>query len=724
MLHRKAQHRKAQHGKKPPQFNLRPPSLLSSALALCCGTAVHAGGPPLAVLPVISVTANAEPSSQLRIADAASQGTVTQQQLETRPLLRPAEVLETIPGVIATQHSGEGKANQYFLRGFNLDHGTDFAVSVDGVPVNLPTHGHGQGYLDLNFIIPELVERVDYRKGVYAAQDGDFASAGQADIRTVRSLERPFVQLTLGENDYRRALAAGSVALNDQATLLGAVALTRHDGPWEVPQGLEAEHAVLRYTEGDQRQYWSVQAQHYQSTWLATDQVAQRAIDQGLIGRFGTLEDSNGGRTQRSTLSLSGARHDEQQSQEFNLYAVDYQLDLYSNFTYFLGDPVRGDQFEQVDRRQILGGSLQQTWRSDWQGRALTNSVGSQLRHDRIRDVALHLTERRARFDTVRQDQVKQTSVGLWAENQVQWSPWLRSVAGLRVDAYHFDVQANRAENSGTDTAQIVSPKFGLIFGPWADTEYYINAGTGFHSNDARGSTIRINPDPREDGFLEPIDRVDPLVRTRGLELGLRSEWLPKLHSSMAVWGLKSESELLFVGDAGTTEASRPSERYGFEMSHFYRPTDAWMLDLDAAWSRGRFSDQAPEGRHISGAMERTASLGVTYQPHKNWDIGLRGRYFGARPLIEDNSVRAASSTLLNAQVTYRPHADWQARLEVFNLLDREVNDIEYFYASCLRSELNTPACAADATEREGIADRHVHPSEPRSVRLSVRLSF
>jgi len=658
------------------------------------------------------------------MAETASQGTVDQQQLVNRPLLRPAEVLESVPGVIATQHSGEGKANQYFLRGFNLDHGTDFAVSVDGVPVNLPTHGHGQGYLDLNFIIPELIERIDYRKGVYAAQDGDFASAGQAEIRTVRELARPFVQLTMGENDYRRVLAAGSTAVNEQATVLGAVALTRHDGAWELPQNLETDHALLRYSVGDQRQYWSVQAQHYQSKWNATDQVAQRAIEQGLIGRFGNLENTNGGDTQRSSVSLSGARHEDQQSQVFNVYALDYRLNLFSNFTYALDDALRGDQFEQVDRRQVVGGNLKQTWRSDWQGRAMSNSVGSQLRHDHIRDVGLHLTTQRQRFDTVRQDQVDQTSLGVWAENQLQWLPWLRSVAGLRVDAYRFDVQANRPENSGRDHDQIVSPKLGLVLGPWAKTEYYLSVGSGFHSNDARGSTITINPDPREDGFLQPIDRVDPLVRTRGAELGLRTEWLPKLHSSLAFWGLKSDSELLFVGDAGTTEASRPSERYGVEMSHFYQPNVAWTVDLDAAWSRGRFRDVAPEGRYIAGAMEKTASLGVTYQPHDDWDIGLRGRYFGSRPLIEDNSERSRASTLLNAQITYRPNADWQARLEVFNLLNRQVNDIEYFYASCLPSELSTPACAVNSTDREGVEDRHVHPAEPRSLRLSMRWSF
>ncbi|MEC7119125.1 MAG: TonB-dependent receptor [Pseudomonadota bacterium] len=695
-------------------------------LAMYCSGVAYAGGPPqpTAILPTITVSANAVPTSQLQIADTASQGTVDQQQLANRPLLRPAEVLETVPGVIATQHSGDGKANQYFLRGFNLDHGTDFAVSVDGVPINLPTHGHGQSYLDMNFIIPELVERIDYRKGVYAAQDGDFASAGQAEIRTVRELERPFVQITIGENAYQRTLAAGSVALNDQASLLGAMSLTRHDGVWEMPQKLEADQAVLRYTEGDPQQHWTILAQYYQAKWQATDQVAQRAIDQGVIGRFGNLESSNGGDTQRSSLSLNRVWHNAQQSQILNLYALDYQLNLFSNFTYFLGDPLRGDQFEQVDRRQVLGGNLKQTWRSNWQERAMSNSLGIQLRHDHIRDVGLHLTERRERFDTVRQDQVNQTSLGGWAENQVQWLPWLRSVAGLRVDAYRFDVQANRPENSGRAYDQIVSPKFGVVLGPWAKTEYYLSAGRGFHSNDARGSTIKINPDPREAEFLQTIDRVDPLVRTRGAELGLRTEWLPNLHSSMAIWHLKSDSELLFVGDAGTTEASRPSERYGLEMSHFYQPNAVWTVDLDAAWSHGRFSNDALEGNRISGAMEKTASLGLTYQPYEDWDIGLRGRYFGSRPLIEDNSKRATASTLLNAQVTYRPHPDWQARLEVFNLLDRKVNDIEYFYASCLPSELSTPICAANANEREGVEDRHVHPAEPRSLRLSVRLSF
>lgn len=705
--------------------------LMATAANLCNA---HAGGKLETVgnLPVIAITATAsEPeqsnTQQLGIANSASQGTITQAQLATRPLLRPAEVLETIPGLIVTQHSGDGKANQYFLRGFNLDHGTDFATSFEDVPINMVSHAHGQGYTDLNFLIPELIDSINYHKGATDSRDGDFASAGSAKIHALRRIDQNFIQLTGGSNQYQRLLSAGSAPLA-QGNVLGALELMRNDGPWQNPENLKKENLLLSYQQGTLQNGWSLLASHYQSDWNATDQIAKRAADTGLVARFGSLDDSTGGKTQRSTLAFNQQISNANHHTALSAYAVDYRLNLFSNFTYFLTDPLRGDQFEQQDRRQILGGKIEHSRTNEWQGRQMVNTVGTSLRYDHISDLGLYQTQQRQRFATIRQDQVKQTAVALYAENQLQWLPWLKSVVGLRADAYYFDVKSDRAANSGSVNDQIVSPKLNLIFGPWQNTEYYLSYGYGFHSNDARGTTTRINPDPRDSAYLETVDPVSPLVRTKNAEIGLRTELIDNLHTTLSFWQLDSDSELLFVGDAGTTEASRPSRRQGIELTHYYQPNPDWMIDIDAAWSRARFKDSDPAGAYIPNAIVSTASAGISYQPEQSkqagWSAGLRLRYFGSRPLLEDNSLRSSPSTLVNLNTGYRFNSQMSAHLDVLNLFDRKVNDIEYLYASCLKQEQTDSACSPLAAEREGITDRHLHPTEPRTYRLTLKYLF
>lgn len=681
--------------------------LVAALIAGIGAAGAHAAGLP--TLDVVEVKAGA--NELVGTADSATEGTVSAKQLETRPLLRPGEVLEVVPGVIITQHSGDGKANQYFLRGFNLDHGTDFATSVNGMPVNMPTHGHGQGYSDLNFLIPELVERVRYRKGPYAAEDGDFASAGSARIDYFRRLPQNFVDLGFGENGYRRSLLAGSPEVAGGALLYG-VEWYENDGPWKVAENFGKFNGVLRYSQGTTRDGWSVTGMAYRAQWRSTDQVAQRAIDGGLIGRFGSLDTSDGGRTHRYSLSADWARSGNDASTRATIYAMDYRLKLVSNFTYFLDNPVAGDQFEQADRRRVFGASGAHTWLAKAGGLDLENMVGFTTRHDRIDPVALYLTSRGDRQTTIREDRVNQSSVGLYAQNATQWTPWLRSTLGWRHDFYRFDVHSDRALNSGKAHDNMGGPKASLVFGPWAGTEFYLNAGSGFHSNDARGATTRINPDPRDPGFLGAVERVTPLVRAKGYEAGVRSAPLPGLQTTLALWRLDIDSELLFIGDAGTTEASRPSRRQGVEWSAYYHPLSWLTVDADVSVSHARFRDGDPAGDRIPGAIERVASLGVGVDGIGPWYGGLRLRYFGPRPLIEDNSVRSSGSTLVNLRAGYRINSALQVTLDVLNLFDRKVNDIEYFYESQL------------AGEAAPVEDKHVHPAEPRTFRVSLRMRF
>jgi outer membrane receptor protein involved in Fe transport len=639
--------------------------------------------------------------------DAASQGSVTAKLIENRPVLRPAEVLEFVPGVIITQHSGDGKANQYFLRGFNLDHGTDFATFVAGMPVNMPTHAHGQGYSDLNFLIPELVSRIDYWKGPYFAASGDFASAGTARIRLADALPSAFAQLTLGEDSYRRALLAGSERIGD-GTLLAALEAATHDGPWRNPEDLRRWNGMLRYSLGDAERGLHLMAMGYSSSWNATDQIPRRAVDEGLIDRFGAVDASDGGRTSRYSLSVDGIAPLGAGTWEANAYAIRSRLNLFSNFTYFLDDPVRGDQFEQAERRTVVGADSAYRMAHDLgNGRDMTHTIGMQLRRDRLDPVGLYHTQQRERLETKREDRVTESSAGFYYENDARWNGWLRTLAGLRHDRYAFDVASSLPENSGFVRSGVTSPKAGIVLGPWARTELFLNWGRGFHSNDARGTTTTVDPSSGT-----PVARVTPLVRSSGSEVGLRGEWLPGLQSSVALWRLDLDSELLFVGDAGTTEPSRPSRRHGIEWSNHYTMSARVLLDLDISLSRARFTDHDPVGDRIPGAVESVVSAGVALNDFGPWSGSFQLRHFGPRPLIEDNSVRSNATTLAYARIGYRFSRSWSLGLDVFNLFDRKASDIDYFYASRLPGE---PA---------GMGDIHFHPVEPRTFRMSGRWKF
>jgi hypothetical protein len=650
--------------------------------------------------------------------DAASAGTVSAKLIESRPTLRPAELLEFIPGVIVTQHSGDGKANQYFLRGFNLDHGTDFATFVDGMPVNMPTHAHGHGYSDLNWLIPELVERIRYRKGPYHAEEGDFASAGSARFGLFDVLPRGQASLTLGANGYRRGLLADSTAWAG-ADLLYAIELARNDGPWDNPEKFHRANGVLRLSFGDAASRQSITAMAYGAGWNATDQIPLRAVQSGTLGRFGTIDPSDGGRTARYSLSYRMDRTDRDGALRVDAFAIQSRLDLYSNFTYQLEHPadlgpalnpggIDGDQFEQAEVRRVFGLQASRSWNLALAGRETTHTVGVQVRHDRIDPVGLYATVERRRAATTQESRVRQTGAALWAESSTQWTPWLRSVVGLRADRFDFAMSSSIAANSGKARATLVSPKATLVFGPWARTEYFVNYGQGFHSNDARGATATVTP---KEGL--PTQPVTPLVRSRGAELGLRTEIVPGLQSSLALWRLDLDSELVFSGDAGDTEPSRASRRYGVEWNNHYAANPWLLLDADIAVSRSRYTDAEPSGPRIPGAIETVASIGATVHDHGRWSGPLQWRYFGPRALTEDGSRRSQGTTLTYLRVGYRFTQDVRVALDVFNLFDRGGNDIDYYYASRLRGE--PPG---------GVEDLHFHPVEPRSVRLTLTAAF
>ncbi|MDT0630229.1 TonB-dependent receptor [Rubrivirga sp. S365] len=641
------------------------------------------------------------------VATAASEGVVGQEQIRLRPLLRVGEVLETIPGTVVTQHSGSGKANQFFLRGFNLDHGTDFSATIEGVPMNLPTHAHGQGYLDLNSLIPELVDRVAFEKGPQNVEAGDFSTAGRAEIRLVRRLDAGIAQAEAGADGDYGGLVAGSSAASG-GDLLYAVRGRYYDGPWVNPENSGLVSGVAKYSRGTEANGLAVTALAYHTGWDATDQIARRAVEGGVVSRLGALDPTNGGTTGRYTLAgavqttaPSAART------RVEAYAAYYHLNLFSNFTYFLDDPVQGDQFEQEDRRLYAGGGASHRWLAPGLGRGGVNTVGVDLRHDQIFGVGLFRTRDRVRVGTVRDDRVAESTVGAYVRNETRWTDWLRTTVGVRADAFRFDVESDLDANSGVETDAIVSPKLGFALGPWRSTEVYASAGLGFHSNDARGTTITVDPSSRE-----PVDRVDPLVRTRGAELGVRTAAVAGLQSTVALWAIGLDSELLFVGDAGGTEASDASLHYGVELTNHYRAADWLDVTLDVALTESRFTD-VPEGEdRIENSIGRIVTGGV-YAGREAGPVGaLQVRHFGPRPLTGDGSVTSSATTLVNAKAGWR-FSRLAVSLDVLNVLGSDDVDVSYYYASRLRGE-----------PEGGVEDVHFHPVLPRTARLTAQVRF
>jgi outer membrane receptor protein involved in Fe transport len=688
----------------PPKRLKPPPRRAQGARSAPAVQAAQPVVPPVAS-GVTSGSATAGPGN-LQPA-AASEMTISGEQLNARPASRVGEVLEAVPGLIVTQHSGEGKANQYFLRGFNLDHGTDLAISVDGMPVNMPTHGHGQGYADINFLIPELVQSVNVRKGPYFADQGDFASAGAVSIDYLNKLPKNIAEVTVGSFGYRRGLAAGSTAVGD-GTLLAAVEANTYNGPWDVPDNVRKLNGVLRYSQGTATDGFTLSGMAYSNGWNSTDQVAQRAIDQGVIGRLGSLDPTDGGISSRFSLSSNWAQSSEYGQSKINAYVIRSSLNLYNNFTYFLDDPVNGDQFSQMDRRTVYGLNASHAFDVRVAGIETQTRIGLQTRADDIQ-VGLFRTLQRDTLSTVREDGVKEGNVGLWADTTARWTDWLRTTVGIREDYFAGRVISDTPENSGTAQASMTSPKAGIVLGPWARTEFYGNAGYGLHSNDIRGATITVDPNDK----VTPLDRVPLLVRSKGAEIGIRSKAIEGLTSSLAVFVLDFDSELLFVGDAGTTEPSRPSRRVGVEWTNQYKLLPWMSLDFDLAYTRARFTDFDLVGDRIPGAPAWVASGGVTFGGDRGWFGALRARYFGPRPLIEDDSVRSQSSLIFNARVGYKFDNGLRLQLDVLNLFNAQTNQIEYYYLSRLPSE-----------PIGGVADRHVHPAEPLAVRLTLAARF
>lgn len=454
----------------------------------------------------------------------------------------------------------------------------------------------------------------------------------------------------------------------------------------------------------------------YNARWDATDQVPARAVARGEIPGLGYIDPTLGGASSRQSVDAAWWRDTGHGGWWTNIYAVHADFELFSNFTYLLDDPVNGDQLTQRDGRWMSGFNAEYVDARAVVGRDSEHRLGVQVRHDAIDRLDLLHSRARMPLSAVRQDDVAETSLALYAASEIRWFDWLRTVAALRGDLYWFDVNGLAAANSGSVSDHTLSPKLGLILSPWTSTELYLNVGRGFHSNDARGTTMRVDPSSGA-----PTGPVDPLVTGWGIEGGLRTEPFARWHSTLTLWMLESDSELVFVGDAGTTEASGGSRRYGVEWTNTHALTDWLSLDFDVALSRAAFRDRQDD--EVPNAVGRVITGGLSLDLPNGVEGALRVRHFGDVPLVEDGSVHASGTTVLNARVGYRFTSLVRVHVDVFNLFDSADPDIAYYFPSCLASD-TVAACDPAAPTRDGVADIHSHPVEPRAARLTVQMAF
>jgi outer membrane receptor protein involved in Fe transport len=674
----------------------------------------------------------------------ASQTNFTGEELNARPVTRPGEVLEAAPGLIVMQHSGEGKANQYFLRGYNLDHGTDMAIWVDDVPINMRTHAHGQGYSDLNWLMPETVNSLDVRKGPYFADEGDFGSAGNLHIGLIDSSPKAVAEITAGSFGYRRLFGMESSKVGDGTLLIAGEAGT-YNGPWANPEDMRKLNGLLRYTQGTATDGFSITGMAYSNRWNSTDQVPERAITSGQIGFFGAEDPTDGGNTSRFALSGRVAGTDDAGSWKANAFVAKSGLDLFNDFTYFLNNPVLGDQFHQHDDRVMAGSNASRTLEGSLGKLPMQTTFGIQTRYDAI-DLSLTDTFQRSFLSNVRSDKVGEASVGVYAQSTIHWTDWLRTVTGWRGDYYQASVYSIfDANNSGSVSAGIGSPKFTMVLGPFNKTEFFLGLGEGMHSNDARGATIAESPtDPATKLQASPL-----LVRTEGAEIGVRTKIVPGLDSSLSVFLLDQDSEITFNGDAGDTSASRPSQRYGLEWTNRYRPFSWIDLDADLALSHARFrgfdSDQAaiyaslagfPQaqignapGNYIPNAPAIVASAGITLGEKTGPFATLRWRYLGSSPLTEDNAFRSPPTSIFNGRLGYRWDNGWRIQLDALNLLNTRANQVTYAYGSLIKTDSLFNLCfpvqtAPAAVCQNGVMDYILHPVEPLTIRVTLAGAF
>ncbi len=723
---------------------------LGAVHGLCCSqagadtVAIEAGGSTLN-----EITVTAQRFELLGTASTASEGIVTEAELQLLPAYRPGQLLETVPGLIVTLHSGEGKANQFLLRGYNLDHGTDLATYVDDMPVNQPTHAHGQGYTDLNFVIPELADAISYTKGPYHANVGDFGAVGSVHVG-YRDTVDPEVAVTLGTLGYQRLLAQESQSVGD-GRLLTAAEIQHYDGPFTTPDDARKENLALRYSVGDASNGYSITAMAYHQLWTNTTDLPLRAIAQGVVSNeFGSLDPTDGGRAWRASLSFDSHVDLGMGRLTSSAFFIDNQLHLWNDFTHYLVNPVGGDQEEQFENRRAVGGQTNYSLPAPLGDLPNQVSVGLLTRGDMLRVGRLPTQDRISLADAgdpasfYDDDQVTIFSGAAYVQTMTRWTANLRSVLGFREDYQHgADVDYLAAlhasagySNGGTVDQTLPQPKGSLIYTASDSLELYASAGRGFHSADIRGVNQNISVDLGQ-------AHTALLSKQEGQEIGARMVFDRNLTATFALYNLWQQSETILNPDVGQDVAGPPSRRYGVEFNITYE-INRWLEFYgSASGNHARFTHAFDDGTghagtYITDAPLVTGTLALYLNDLGPWSAGLDYRYLGSYPLssgpcndaaaMHDFGASCAAAPTapgqvsgkgfgeLNLDVHYALPDRWTTSLGIYNVLNTHAPAAEFWYVDRLRGEIGAYP--------DGRADIHEHPLEPLMARLTLARRF
>jgi outer membrane receptor protein involved in Fe transport len=702
--------------------------------------------------PMSEITVTAQRIDLIGKASTASEGVAADQEIQLSPAYRPGQLLETVPGLIVTLHSGEGKANQYLLRGYNLDHGTDLETNVDDMPINQPTHAHGQGYTDLNFMIPELANGITYTKGPYYPNIGDFGAVGSVHVSYRNTIEDQ-LSATVGTLGFQRILAAGSTALAS-GNLLAAMEVQHYDGPFVRPDDARKENFVLRYSGGDEQNGYSATAMYYHQIWTNTTDIPVRAIPTGLVpDRFGTLDPTDGGHSQRASLSLEYHAQLGNGTLSTSGFFIHNQLHIFNDFTHYLFNSVEGDQEDQFENRHMTGGAATYTLPVPIGSIPNEISVGVNTRYDLLgvgRLPSIDQVPQPTGIDPVSfsdDDHVYLFAGGVDLQATTRWTPWFRSVIGVRDDYQHgtdVDYLAALHEtagytNGGTAQQSLVQPKGSLIFTPTDYLEFYLSAGRGFHSADLRG----VNQDVSVD-LGRPHTNL--LSKQEGQEVGMRAAVGRDLTFTFAVYNLWQQSETIIDPDVGADTAGPPSRRYGYELNITYQINRYLEFYGSYSGDHTRFTHPLDDGTghlgdYITDAPVATGSLALYLKDLGPWSGGLNYRYLGNYPLSSGPCVNSAAvhdfpdvatscanapTALgqvngkgfgeLNLDAHYALPAGWSASLGIYNLLNTHAAAAEFWYVDRLQNEVSSYP--------DGRADVHEHPLEPIMARFTVTKKF
>jgi len=740
---------------------------------------------PTGLKTIATVAASGRKANLIGIAGAASEGTIGPAEIAARPILRPGELLEAIPGLVISQHSGEGKANQYYLRGFQLDHGTDLEATIGGIPINMVSHAHGQGYSDINWLMPELVSYVEFKKGTYYADQGDFSTAGAYNLYFKDTID-PVTEFGGGDYGYERFFTAASPQIG-KGHLLYGLEIYHDNGTLAKPDEYHKLNGMARYSLDRGNDHFAANLFAYDGAFNSSDQIPQRLVDAGLLSPDGYVDPTDGGHTDRYAISTQFEHKDSNGTTKFNAYGEQYYLDLFSNFTYYLYDannyynetsnpitcnvafttcapnngsngprasnyhsycpaytapagaatgslaPVAynfqcGDQREQNDIRFLSGFDFSRTFVTP----GTTTTIGADTRNDNISTLGLFLDQARNRLPggTLSDDHVVERGNDAYIQSELRFGPKLRLDPGVRFDYYTFHDAAYDPNNSGAGSAALVDPKFNVAYAVNHKSEFYLDYGSSFHSNDVRGTTYVDDPQTHApfDSTGAPVERNPLLNRSVGEEIGYRYT-IPQYTATVSLFELYQADELIFDGDHGTTSLGGPTQRKGVEFSNNFTPTKYVTLDADLATTTARFLDDPDHvGTGVPESLNGVVSLGATVNEPR-YTASLRMRYFGPRTLDTQGDAKSPPSTLFNTQITAKMGATKHLSLDVFNIFNANVPDVTYYYNSWLPYDLKTPgnatnpainpALGANIDGNAGVADYHFHPATKRVVRLT-----